>query len=70
MSEEAFDTEQAQAILDEMAVMAAYGDIVDVPRPVSRTHAPMPREDRGAQFAPFAALSGFTDIIEDTARGH
>lgn len=70
MSEEEFDAERAQAIISEMAVMASYGDIINVPRPVSRTHKPMPREQRGAQFAPFAALSGFTEIIEETSQAH
>ena len=30
----------------------------------------MPEEDRAAQFAPFAALVGFDELIEKTAREH
>ncbi|MBQ9661151.1 MAG: hypothetical protein IJV37_07845 [Bacteroidales bacterium] len=30
----------------------------------------MPRLDRAAQFAPFAALTGFGEVIQDTARRH
>lgn len=37
-------------------------------RPVSKHHAPMPLENRAAQFAPFAALTGYDDAIAETAR--
>ncbi|MBR2263866.1 MAG: hypothetical protein IJ917_05915 [Firmicutes bacterium] len=43
-----------------------YADILDVPRHRSVRHAPMPLEERAAQFSPFAALSGHGKIIEDT----
>lgn len=39
-----------------------------MPRPVSVRHAPMSMIDRGAQFAPFAALVGYGDVIAETAR--
>ena len=45
-----------------------YDDIIDLPRPVSAAHRPMPRADRAAQFSPFAALSGHGDAIAETAR--
>ena len=45
-----------------------YDDILDLPRPVSRTRTPMAREARAAQFAPFAALTGYGDEIEETGR--
>ena len=45
-----------------------YADILDVPRHRSFRHAPMPLEERAAQFSPFAALSGHGKIIEDTRR--
>ena len=35
-----------------------YEDIINLPHPVSKRHKPMPVEDRAAQFAPFAALTG------------
>lgn len=45
-----------------------YEDMLQLPRPVSRKHRPMAREDRAAQFAPFAALTGFGAVISETAR--
>ena len=37
-------------------------------RPVSAHHAPMRRCDRAAQFAPFAALSGFDETVQEAGR--
>lgn len=48
--------------------MSSYEDIIGLPRPVFTTRTPMPREDRAAQFAPFAALSGHEAAIRETAR--
>lgn len=45
-----------------------YDDIIDLPRPVSEKHPPMSLRDRAAQFAPFAALTGYEDAIDETAR--
>ena len=45
-----------------------YDDIISLPRPVSSRHAPMPPDKRAAQFAPFAALTGYEDIVRETAR--
>lgn len=45
-----------------------YDDIINLPHHVSLRHAPMPRQSRAAQFAPFAALVGYGDVIEETAR--
>lgn len=36
-----------------------YDDIINLPRPVSSKHPPMPMSDRAAQFSPFAALTGY-----------
>jgi len=47
-----------------------YLDIIDMEAPVSKKHPPMSLEDRAAQFAPFAALTGFDQMIEDTALLH
>ncbi len=44
-----------------------YGDIIHLPHPVSRNHPQMPLRDRAAQFAPFAALTGFGAAIQETA---
>ena len=45
-----------------------YSDLIDLPRPTFPNHPPMPVRDRAAQFAPFAALTGFYDEIEKTRR--
>ena len=45
-----------------------YDDIIDLPHHVSRTHPPMPLLNRAAQFAPFAALTGYGDAIAEAAR--
>ena len=48
--------------------MGKYDDIIDLPHPTSKRHPPMPVSDRAAQFAPFAALTGYEDAIEEAAR--
>jgi hypothetical protein len=45
-----------------------YEKIINLPHHVSTKHAPMPISDRAAQFAPYAALSGYEDAVEETAR--
>lgn len=45
-----------------------YEDIVDLPHHVSKTHPQMPMEKRAAQFAPFAALTGYHDMISEAGR--
>lgn len=45
-----------------------YDDIINLPRPFSKTRTPMPIENRAAQFSPFAALSGHEAAIRETAR--
>lgn len=47
-----------------------YLDIINLPHPVSKKHPPMPRISRAAQFASFAALSGYEDNIQKTAEEH
>lgn len=46
----------------------AYDDMIDLPHHVSTKHPQMPLINRAAQFAPFAALSGFESSIVETAR--
>ena len=46
----------------------SYEDIINLPRPVSGKHPPMPLEKRATQFAPFAALNGYEEAIAETAR--
>ena len=45
-----------------------YRDIIDLPAPVSSRHPQMPLQNRAAQFMPFAALTGYGDAIDETAR--
>lgn len=45
-----------------------YDDIINLPHHVSEKHPPMPVGDRAAQFAPFAALTGFGAAITETGR--
>lgn len=45
-----------------------YTDIIDLPHHVSAAHPHMPIQDRAAQFAPFAALTGHNTAIQETAR--
>ena len=45
-----------------------YEDMLYMPHPTSKTHPRMSMEKRAAQFAPFAALTGHADAVEETAR--
>lgn len=45
-----------------------YADIIDHPHWVSPKHPPMSLYDRAAQFSPFAALSGYEEMIGEEAR--
>ena len=45
--------------------MKDYSDIIDLPRPEMR-HPRMSREERAAQFAPFAALVGFARKVQES----
>ena len=45
-----------------------YSDIIDLPHHVSTRHAHLPMESRAAQFSPFAALTGYGDAIDESAR--
>lgn len=45
-----------------------YNDMLYMPHPVSKTHPPMDRANRAAQFAPFAALTGYEEAVREEAR--
>ncbi len=45
-----------------------YKEIINLPHHVSKTRRPMPMSDRAAQFAPFAALTGYGSAIKETER--
>ena len=48
--------------------MKKYGDIMELSRPLSKNHPPMPLLDRAAQFAPFAAMTGHNEAIQEVIR--
>ena len=48
--------------------MNRYDDIINLPHHTSKTHKRMSVESRAAQFAPFAALTGYEDAVKETAR--
>ena len=45
-----------------------YDEIIGLPHHVSKTRPQMPMSDRAAQFAPFAALTGYDAAIKETGR--
>lgn len=45
-----------------------YNDIIDLPHYISPYRPTMSMHDRAAQFAPFAALTGYDDAIQETQR--
>ena len=45
-----------------------YRDIIFMPRPVSQRHRPMSQLNRAAQFAPFAALTGYEEAVKEEGR--
>ena len=48
--------------------MKGYGDMIPLPRPVSDQRLPMPMRNRAAQFAPFAALTGYDEAVQEAGR--
>ena len=48
--------------------MEKYREIIDLPHHVSPTRPQMSMSDRAAQFAPFAALTGYDSAIKETGR--
>ena len=48
--------------------MRDYDDIIDLPHYEPKHHPRMPLSARAAQFAPFAALTGYDDAIRQTAK--
>ena len=45
-----------------------YDEIINLPHHVSPTRPQMSMSDRAAQFAPFAALTGYDSAIKETGR--
>ena len=51
-----------------MSTWEKYRDMIDLPYPGESKHTRMPVRDRAAQFAPFAALTGFGAVLKETER--
>lgn len=49
-------------------MIGKYDDIINLPHHVSKKHPQMSLHDRAAQFAPFAALTGYDEEVRETAR--
>ena len=45
-----------------------YEDIINLLHPISKNHPQMPMASRAAQFAPFAALTGYGEAISETVK--
>lgn len=45
-----------------------YDDMLEMPHHVSGNHKQMPLLERAAQFAPFAALTGYEEMIQESMR--
>ena len=45
-----------------------YDDILHLPHPVSARHPRMSMQERAAQFSPFAALTGYGEVLRETGR--
>lgn len=50
------------------AGISEYEDMIALPHHVSASHPQMALADRAAQFSPFAALTGYEDAIDESAR--
>lgn len=48
--------------------MNKYDDIINLPHYELKNHKRMSMESRAAQFAPFAALTGYSEAVSETAR--
>lgn len=44
-----------------------YSDIINMPHHVSKSRRRMPQSSRAAQFAPFAALTGLEEALDEAA---
>ncbi len=54
--------------MTELKESHRYDDIIHKPHPVSSRHAAMTNRDRAAQFSPFAALTGYEEVIAEASR--
>ena len=51
-----------------MAERFPYEDIVDLPHHISKKHPQPTMADRAARFAPFAAITGYEEMVLEEAR--
>ncbi len=54
--------------MGEREILQKYGDIIDMPHHRSLRHPPLSTTSRAAQFSPFAALTGYNDVLKETRR--
>ena len=45
-----------------------YDEIINLPHHISKKHPPLGRDSYAAQFSPFAALTGYDDVVSEAAR--
>ena len=48
--------------------MGNYDDIINLPHHISKKHPRLSMEQRAAQFAPFAALTGYGEQVKEVSR--
>lgn len=48
--------------------MNNYDDIINLEHPISKNHSRMSLNARSAQFAPFSALTGYAEAINEASR--
>ncbi len=54
--------------MNKYELKSDYSDIINLKHHVSSKHEKMSISNRAFQFAPFAALTGYSDAIDETAR--
>lgn len=64
----ACEKESMKSAMGEKGWKAEYEDLLYLPHHSSARHPRMSMAGRAAQFLPFAALSGYEGIIQETAR--
>lgn len=50
-----------------MIIKDDYNDIINLPHHISKKYQQMSLKDRAAQFAPFAALTGYDEALKEVA---
>ena len=53
---------------EKLNSMEDYSDIINMPHHVSKRHPQMSMMQRAAQFAPFAALTGYSEAIKEAEK--